>query len=42
MLYLGGGMRQVKVGDDRALCVFPDFSDPYQFFYLPNFPRVVT
>lgn len=40
MLYLGGGMRQVKVGDDRALAVFPDFSDPNQFFYLPNFPHI--
>lgn len=40
MLYLGGGMRQVKVGEDRALCVFPDFSDTGQFYYLPNFPHV--
>ncbi len=40
MLYLGNGMRQVKVGDDRALAVFPDFGDPSQFYYLPNFPQI--
>jgi hypothetical protein len=42
MLYLGAGLRQVTVGEDRALYVFPDFSDPEQFFYAPNFPRIAS
>ena len=40
MLYLGGGMRQVKVGEHQTLYVFPDFSDKQQFYYLPNFPQI--
>jgi hypothetical protein len=40
MLYLGGGMRQVKAGEHATLYVFPDFSDTQQFYYLPNFPHV--
>lgn len=40
MLYLGGGMRQVKVGENQAISVFPDFSDPNQFYYLPNYPHI--
>ena len=38
MLYLGGGIRQVKVGDHDTLQVFSDFSDPQVFYYLPNYP----
>jgi hypothetical protein len=40
MLYLGDGVRQVQVGEHEVLQVFPDFSDPQQFYYLPNFPHV--
>ena len=40
MLYFGAGMRQVKVDENRALCVFPDFSDATLFHYLPNFPHI--
>src|SRR5262245_40624334 len=40
MLYLGGGVRQVKVGQNQAISVLPDFSDPMQFYYLPNYPHV--
>ena len=40
MLYLGNGVTQIKVDENRALSVFPDFSDPTQFYYLPNFPHV--
>jgi hypothetical protein len=40
MLYLGGGIRQVKVGDHDTLQVFSDFSDPRQFYYLPNYPHI--
>ena len=40
MLYLGGGMRQVKAGEGVALNVLPDFSDPNLFYYLPNFPHI--
>ncbi|MDR4492900.1 MAG: hypothetical protein R3B74_00435 [Nitrospirales bacterium] len=40
MLYLGAGAREVKVDDHRSMQVFPDFSDKYQYYYLPNFPRV--
>ena len=40
MLYLGGGMRQVKVGDDKSITVLPDFSDPTLFYFLPNFPHI--
>lgn len=40
MLYLGEGSREVPVSDDRAMLVFPDFSDPGQFHYLPGFPRL--
>ncbi len=40
MLYLGEGVREVMVDDDRAMQLFPDFSDPRQFYYLPNFPRI--
>lgn len=40
MMYLGGGMRQVKVGENQALYVFPDFSDASQYYYLPNFPHI--
>ena len=40
MLYLGGGMRQVKAGEHETLYVFPDFSDKQQFYYLPDFPQI--
>jgi len=40
MLYLGAGVRDVKVSETRTMQVFPDFSDPKQFYYLPNFPRI--
>jgi len=40
MLYLGGGMREVKVGEHDTLQVFADFSDPTQFYYLPNYPHI--
>src|SRR5262245_57630663 len=40
MLYFGSGMRQVNVGEGRALQVLPDFSDPTQFYYLPNYPHI--
>ena len=40
MLYLGGGPRQVSIGEGRALSVFPDFSDPRQYYVLPNFPQI--
>ena len=40
MLYLGNGVRQVTVGEDRAISIFPDFTDTNQFYYLPNFPRI--
>lgn len=33
-------MREVKVGEDRSIQVFPDFSDKYQFYCLPNFPHI--
>lgn len=39
MLYLGNGARTVKLGD-KTLHLFPDFSDPLAFYYLPNFPHV--
>ncbi len=40
MLYLGGGIRQVNVGNGQAISVLPDFSDPTQFYYLPNYPHI--
>ena len=40
MLYLGSGMRQVKVGEDKTLYVLPDFSDETQFYCLPNIPHI--
>lgn len=40
MLYLGAGVREIKVSDSRTMQVFPDFSDKKQFYYLPNFPRI--
>jgi hypothetical protein len=40
MLYLGGGMRQIKAGEHETLYVFPDFSNTSLFYYLPNFPHV--
>jgi hypothetical protein len=40
MLYLGGGMREVKLSDHDTLQVFSDFGDPGQFYYLPNFPHI--
>ena len=43
MLYLGEGPREITVGggdNERLMQVFPDFSDPLQFYYLPNFPHV--
>jgi hypothetical protein len=40
MLYLGGGMRQVQASEHETLYVFSDFSDPNQFYYLPNFPHI--
>jgi hypothetical protein len=40
MLYLGNGTRQVKAGDHDTLLLFPDFSDPGQFYYLPNYPHI--
>ena len=43
MLYLGGGMREVSVGEGenkQTIQFFADFSDPELFFYLPNFPHV--
>jgi hypothetical protein len=40
MLYLGGGMRQVKVGEGKTFIVLPDFSDTTQFYYLPNYPHI--
>ena len=40
MLYLGAGVRQVKVSETQTLFLFPDFSDPGLFFYLPNFPHI--
>ena len=40
MLYLGGGMRQVKVGEGKSITVLPDFSDPTQSYYLPNIPHI--
>lgn len=40
MLYLGAGVRDIKVSDTRTMQVFPDFSDKTQFYYLPNFPRI--
>jgi len=42
MLYLGAGVREVNVGDGRAIQVFPDFSDENQYYYLPNFPRIAA
>lgn len=42
MLYLGAGVREVKVDENRAIQVFPDFSDKNQFYYLPNFPRIAA
>jgi hypothetical protein len=40
MLYLGSGLRQIKASEHQTLYVFPDFSDPTQFYYLPNFPHI--
>ncbi|MBX7080029.1 MAG: hypothetical protein K1X88_12615 [Nannocystaceae bacterium] len=40
MLYLGNGVTQIKIDDNRALYVLPDFSDPTQFYYLPNSPHL--
>ena len=40
MLYLGDGARQITVGDNKAMYVFPDFSSKEQFYYLPNFPHI--
>jgi len=40
MLYLGDGVLEVKVAENRMMQLFPDFSDPTRFFYLPNFPHV--
>ncbi len=40
MLYLGQGVTQIKIDENRALYVFPDFSDPMQFYYLPNAPHI--
>lgn len=40
MLYLGGGVRQVNVGNNQAISVLPDFSDPTLFYYLPNYPHI--
>jgi hypothetical protein len=42
MLYLGGGVREVNIGDNQAIQVFPDFSDPNQFYYLPNVPHIAA
>ena len=42
MLYLGAGMRQVKVSESQSLLVFPDFSDTGLFHYLPNLPHIAT
>lgn len=39
MLYLGEGARTLTLGD-QTMHVFPDFSDPLSFYYLPNFPHV--
>ena len=40
MLYLGAGVRNIKVSDTRTMQVFPDFSDKRQFYCLPNFPQI--
>lgn len=42
MLNLGSGTRQIKVGDNRTLYVFPDFADKAQFYYLPNDPHIAS
>lgn len=39
MLYLGEGARTIELGE-RTMHVFPDFSDPSSFYYLPHFPHV--
>lgn len=40
MLYLGNGARQITVGENQTLYVFPDFSDPTHYHYLPNNPHI--
>ncbi|UHD15079.1 hypothetical protein [Thiocapsa bogorovii] len=42
MLYLGEGARQISVSGDRIIQVFPDFSDPNAFYYLPNVPHIAS
>jgi hypothetical protein len=39
MLYLGNGIRTLALGEQNML-LFPDFSDPEQFYVLPNNPHV--
>jgi hypothetical protein len=39
VLYLGEGARTLVIGS-KTMHVFPDFSDPRSFYYLPNFPHV--
>jgi hypothetical protein len=40
MLDFARGMRQVQVEEHVAISVFPDFSDPNLYYYLPNFPHI--
>jgi len=42
MLYLGAGMRQVKVSGNRTFLVLPDFTDLGLFYCLPNLPHIAT
>lgn len=42
MLDFGRGAREVTVDDDQRLMVFPDFTDPGLFYYVPNNPHLAT
>ncbi len=39
MLYFGDGARRIEIGDE-TLYLYRDYSDPRQYYLLPNFPHV--
>lgn len=42
MLDFSRGTREVRVGDNQRMTLFPDEADANVFHYLPNFPHIAT
>jgi hypothetical protein len=42
MLDFSRGTREVRVGDNQRMTLFPDSANPLVYHYLPNMPHIAT